>query len=718
MNTTTTPRGTRGRGTFRFLCVAALALAPRLVAAAPLPQFLAPAPPFPLVTAQSIEQEPVAPGVARATYRLLTTAGPLVVSIVTVDPHAPAVRLGAVLANDTVVSKDEPVSSMAHRTGAVAGINGDYFDIAATGAPVGVLIRGGFLDRSPSARVALTVTRAGDVRFEPYAFSGTVTFGAIDVPLTGVDVWPPEGGASLLQPSFGSPPAMAGITVLSLASATPASYRVTAVTAVPPYPAAGLRLAYGAAAQAFGPLPNVGDGVEITYQTNPPLATVAAAIGGGPLLLNGGAAVDDPASPNYADRARRIPASAAARFADGTLALVVVDGRHPATSIGVNRAELIALLGGLGATDAMLFDSGGSATLAARVLGDAAASVVNEPSDGVERPVADGLFVYSDAAVGPPDRLIVRPSPILAVSGATVPLQARLVDAADHGLGDARGAWTIDAPADVARIDAGDVLHAGTKIGARTLHLGRGGVRAAVGFEIVESVARLQIGPVRVNPNPHAAVRLTVAAFDLHDRPVAIAGTARWSATGATIDPGGLLIAGDADAQVKVAAGGVSAVMRIPVGRHDVPVALFDDLHGGAWTFSSVPPSGQGSVAVEGGRLELGYDPRTERAAYANLASDVTLGDPAALSCAVDGDGSGAALRATFVDRYGDRQTVAFAHALDARQPARVALVVPRALAPPIALHAFSVLATPSAQTPGTVAIRDCVASLPGTQAP
>ena len=113
--------------------------------------------------------------------------------------------------------------------------------------------------------------------------------------------------------------------------------------------------------------------MSIAYETDPPLAAVLAAVGGGPLLLRDGAPVDDPGSPNYADRGRRIPVAAAARFPDGTLALVVVDGRHPATSIGVNRAELSALLAALGATDAMLFDSGGSATLAARVLGDDAA---------------------------------------------------------------------------------------------------------------------------------------------------------------------------------------------------------------------------------------------------------------------------------------------------------------------------------------------------------
>ena len=507
-------------------CIVACAGAPAFAAA--VPSALVPAAPFPLITASSVEREPVAPGVSRATYRMLTSAGPLVISVVMVDPHEPTVRFGTVLAHDTIVSKDETTSSMARRSGAVAGINGDYFDINASGAPLGIVVRNGVLERTPSARIALTVTRARDVVFAPYRFAGSATFGGVVVPITAVNEWPPQNGASLLTPAFGTiPPTTAnGVTLLELEQfpdrrAASPPFRVKAVTTAPPWPpASGLRLAYGPAAQAIGPVPDVGDVVTLSYVTDPPFDDAVAAVGGGPELLHGGLPVDDPASPNYAERDRRIPASAAARFPDGTLALVVVDGRHPATSIGVNRAELIALLRALGATDAMLFDSGGSATLVARVLGDADASVVNEPSDGVERPVADGLFVYSDAPLGPPARLVVRPARVIALAGARVPLRARLIDADDHGLGDARGPWRVAPSPLIASIGDDDVLHAGAQPGTANVRVARGGVATDVPVEIVDRVARLVVGPARANPDPRATVGLTVAAFDARDRPV------------------------------------------------------------------------------------------------------------------------------------------------------------------------------------------------------
>lgn len=691
-----------------------------------LPGSLAPPPPFPLVIASNVEREPVAPGVARATYRLFTSGGPLVVSLITVDPRDPTVRIGTVLARDHVVSSDETVSSMARRTGAVAGINGDYFDIGGTGAPIGVLVRDGSLARSPNAHVALTVTHEREVRFDTYRFAGTASSGVVQVPITALNQWPPEGGATLFTPAYGALPATAAnVTVLDLqpmASAPGAQprYRVASVTSAPPFPGNGdLRLAYGPAAQAFGPTPDVGDVVTLSYDTDPSLSDIAAAIGGGPLLLQNGAPVDDPSSPNYADRDKRIPASAAARFPDGTLAFVVVDGRRPATSIGVNRSELIALLRGLGASDAMLFDSGGSATLVARVLGEGEPSVVNDPSDGVERPVADGLFVYSDAPVGPPAQLVVRPARITALRGAHAALRAHIIDAADHGLGDARGPWRLGSPPQVAAIDPNDVLRIGAQPGRYDIHVSRAGVETDLPLEIVDRVARLTVGPARANPEPHGSLALTLEAFDAHDRPVAVDGLVHWSAQGAAIDTSGRLTAGERDALVTASVGGASTTQPIPVGRHTAALALVEEKRRPGWRYVTAPKDGLGSLDLAGGRLRLNYDfTAGGRAAYAVATPELALGEALAISCSVDGDANGEALRASLVDRYGDRGTITFARAIDFTGRRRLVARVPLALAPPVTLHSLYVLGTianPPVNAAGTIGVGECSMTLAGT---
>jgi exopolysaccharide biosynthesis protein len=725
-----TPRSFRSLYTIVPLLVLLALCATSRARAATLPSTLVPPPPFPLVLASNLEREPVAPGVARLTYRLLTSAGPLVVSIVTVDPNEPTVRLGTVLAHDQVVSSDETVSSMARRTGAVAGINGDYFDIGATGAPTGVLVRNGVLARSPNERAALTVTREHGVRFETYRFAGTASSGVVQVPITALNVWPPQAGATLLTPAYGPiPPNGPGnVTVLDLqpmpsdGSATP-RYRVNAESSTPPFPGAGdLRLAYGPAAQGFGPLPDIGDVVTLTYDTDPSLGDVAAAIAGGPMLLAGGTPVDDPASPNYADRGKRIPAAAVARLADGTLAFVVADGRHPMTSIGVDRAELIALLQALGASDAMLFDSGGSATLVARVLGDAGPSVLNDPSDGVERPVADGLFVYSDTPVGPPAQLVVRPARIEALAGAQVALRSRIIDGADHGLGPADGPWQLGAPPQIATVDDQDVLHVGGRPGSYDIHVARGGVRTDLPLTVVDRVARLTLGPPRPNPDPHGSLPLTVAAFDAQDRPVAVDGLVRWSAADGTVDAHGILSVGERDATVSASVGGVTASATVPVGRHTIPLALVDPKLPATWRYLTAPAAGLGALNVTGGRVRLSYDfTAGGRAAYALPSPELALGRPLALACTVDGDANGEALRANLVDRYGDHGIVTFARTIDFTGRRRLQVRVPAALAPPIALHAFYVvgtLANPPVAAAGTVGIGDCSASVAGAAPP
>src|ERR1700722_1697304 len=152
-----------------------------------LPVTLAPPAPFPLVVAQWSATEDVAPGIRRADYRLTTNAGPLVVQVVAIDTHDPTVRLGTVVARDRMISNGETVRSMAVRTGAVAGINADYFDIGNTNQPLNVVVRDGAVLRTPSKRAAIDVASTGDVGVGYVSFAGNVTYGTADIPLTGVN---------------------------------------------------------------------------------------------------------------------------------------------------------------------------------------------------------------------------------------------------------------------------------------------------------------------------------------------------------------------------------------------------------------------------------------------------------------------------------------------------------------------------------------------------
>ena len=193
----------------------------------------------------------------------------------------------------------------------------------------------------------------------------------------------------------------------------------------------------------------------------------------------------------------------------------------------------------------------------------------------------------------------------------------------------------------------------------------------------------------------------------------------RWSAKDAAIDARGRLAAGDRDAVVTANAGGASTTLTIPVGRHTVPLALFDDAHRASWKLATTPANGPGAVTVDGGRLRLDFDFTSgERAAYA--VAETPLGDALALACDVDGDANGEALRATLADRYGDRQSVTFARGIDFSGTRRLTAKIPASLAPPLALrnvYAVGTLANPPVTTAGSLGVHDCTATVPGAAA-
>ncbi len=109
----------------------------------------------------------------------------------------------------------------------------------------------------------------------------------------------------------------------------------------------------------------------------------------GPVLLVGGA--DEPLVKNDFNT-RRNPRTAVGRKADGTVLLVVADGRNREAA-GLSMRELQQVMAALGCVDAINLDGGGSTTMV--VHGE----VVNHPSDNRkfdpagERPVANAILV-------------------------------------------------------------------------------------------------------------------------------------------------------------------------------------------------------------------------------------------------------------------------------------------------------------------------------------
>ncbi|MFB7991391.1 phosphodiester glycosidase family protein [Streptomyces sp. NPDC056002] len=132
----------------------------------------------------------------------------------------------------------------------------------------------------------------------------------------------------------------------------------------------------------------------------------ASMVGGGPRLVRDGHVRVTAAANGFPPSALRTrhPRTVAGIKEDGTLLLVVIDGRLPGRSVGATFTEAARILVGLGAKDAVNLDGGGSSTMVV------SGRVRNSPTDGPgsrpgERRVSNAIVVIPTGAVADRDQL-------------------------------------------------------------------------------------------------------------------------------------------------------------------------------------------------------------------------------------------------------------------------------------------------------------------------
>jgi hypothetical protein len=116
--------------------------------------------------------------------------------------------------------------------------------------------------------------------------------------------------------------------------------------------------------------------------------------------------------------------------------------------------------------------------------------------------------------------------------------------------------------------------------------------------------------------------------------------------------------------------------------------------------------------------LDLSYDFSSgERAAFAE--GDFALpGDPQTFALDIRGDGSGVGVRAAFVNRFGERRALTLAKSVDWSGWQMRSIVLPDDLNPPVhlvSLYAVDSLANGATRAAGTLAFRNCAATIAGT---
>jgi exopolysaccharide biosynthesis protein len=343
------------------------------------------------------QSEPIGPGITLRHLKTLSSAGWLDEQVLTADLSNPAVSSDLLTAGP--VAQGGPLSASADRAGAVAGVNGDFFDIDNSQASLGLEVQGGNVIKSAQASgwPAVGVGKDGLGRLIDATLDSTAVVHGVTYPVASVNAPNSALAANALvafTPNWGTYARKIGVGgATDVAEALIQDGKVVSVDPAAAgdgaIPANAFVLVgtgtQAAAIRTFQP----GDAATLSYALKDDVAKdMKFALGANVQLVKDGQALAN-GDPSNAPRT-------AIGFKDGgkTMLLVTADGRQ-ATVPGPTLTQWGQILQGLGAQTAMNLDGGGSTTMVARPLGATNVALRNTPSDGNERkdPNGVGLFV-------------------------------------------------------------------------------------------------------------------------------------------------------------------------------------------------------------------------------------------------------------------------------------------------------------------------------------
>lgn len=351
----------------------------------------------------------VAPGLV---YRMeMDLNKPLTTHVLRWSPKAQAVTAKPELAGATVFSSvdgdagRETVGTMAARTGAIAGINCDFFPW--NGDPLGAMMKDGQLLSMPARNRAVFGWGKEKASFARLESTAVAVNNDLEIPIKGLNE---ECGDNMVVlnthacgATYSKEPSKH--VVLSFTGVikpnTPARMRVETIApdakSMKVDSGKAILTGRGKGAEALAKL-KVGMEIKVTFDVaGADLTGLDQMVGGGPMLVTDGkpdVSLDiEGFKPDFS--LTKHPRTAIGQTADGDVLLVIVDGRQDKLSGGISLPDLADLMIGLGCVSAMNCDGGGSSNLV--IFG----ASVNRPSDGEPRPVANGLLLFGAAPFAP-----------------------------------------------------------------------------------------------------------------------------------------------------------------------------------------------------------------------------------------------------------------------------------------------------------------------------
>jgi len=391
-------------------------------------------------------EQVVTKGAIHINEKLLMDAGWRNVNVLRIDLNDSNILVKP-MESSTGVQR-QTVLQMVEESGAIAGINADYFDMSSNSSPsLGMLIEDGSLSHGYNSQYStlgmnknMATFMIDNINTPSMAYYGV----SLQISANGTVVG--TVGAKNILPTTISRPIIFDNTYYQTTNNIVATrktvYTIVVEDGIVTYQSKSgegvtipdngfvIIVPEALASEYYTKLP-IGTGVDLqeTIYLNSGLTRAVAdmrlGIGGSGILMKDGEAFTGTAhavTPN-ANVARTIIATVKD---SNEILLVTVD--KGSGYIGINQKELIEVLKRYNVQDAMYLDGGGSTTFVARNTGSYSVTLQNNPSDGSQRKVINGIGVFSTSMPGNLNSLLLTPSSERTFVGESISLSIKGTD--------------------------------------------------------------------------------------------------------------------------------------------------------------------------------------------------------------------------------------------------------------------------------------------------
>lgn len=376
-----------------------------------------------------LDENPVTSGAMLTKYKFTTTRSgkkaTALADVIRIDLQNPYVKIDVMNGKGGQFTTKQSTGGMAKENGAVAAVNGDYFNTTADGAPIGGQVTDGQLLSTPSdikGMYSFAVTTDGKPIIDEFAFSGSVTAeDGSSFPLAGINKssYNPESSSA----TYSHVDAMYIYTSAWKSTERPKNSATTPIEVLVQndvitqisdvggfvgmqVPQDGYILrTHGKAAEFVKNHLAVGQKLKTSYMLNSKTmgqsvdpSKLQTMIGGHTILVNNGkaAAFSRDVSSIGGYRAR----TALGYSKDERYVYIVTVEKNDSSS-GMSLGELQSFMVDIGVWKGVNLDGGGSTTLVSRPLGENDATLTFHTEYGTQqRSVVNAVGVFSEAPKG------------------------------------------------------------------------------------------------------------------------------------------------------------------------------------------------------------------------------------------------------------------------------------------------------------------------------